>query len=114
MAAERAAGQGAPGSFDSGTGARIAIVGPAYPFRGGNALFVAHLYESLRVDHDVTVVSYRRLYPSLLFPGRTQMNLSHDPVKTTPSRQMVDSIDPLSWLRTAGRSSPPSGVKASS
>jgi len=101
VAAERAAGQGTRGSFDSGTGARIAIVGPAYPFRGGNALFVAHLYDSLRVDHDVTVVSYRRLYPSLIFPGRTQMNLSHDPVKTTPSRQMVDSIDPVSWFRTA-------------
>jgi glycosyltransferase involved in cell wall biosynthesis len=101
VAAERAAGQGAPTSFDSGTGARVAIIGPAYPFRGGNALFVAHLYDSLRVDHDVTVVSYRRLYPSWLFPGRTQMNLSRDPVKTTPSRQMVDSIDPLSWFRTA-------------
>ena len=75
--------------------ARIAIVGPAYPLRGGNALFVAHLLDALRQDHDVYVVSYSRLYPKLLFPGKTQLNVSHDPVKTTPSRQLVDSIETL-------------------
>jgi len=85
----------------TGEGARIAIVGPAYPLRGGNALFVAHLLDALRQDHDVYVVSYSRLYPKLLFPGKTQMNVSHDPVKTTPSRQLVDSINPVSWFRTA-------------
>jgi glycosyltransferase involved in cell wall biosynthesis len=84
---------------DPAESARIAIVGPAYPLRGGNALFVAHLYESLRRDHDTYVVSFKRLYPSLLFPGKTQLNLSHDPVKSTPSRQLIDSIDPFSWGR---------------
>lgn len=88
-----------PHPFESGPGARIAIVGPAYPLRGGNALFVAHLYESLETDHDVYVVSFKRLYPSVLFPGKTQMNVSRDPVKSTPSRQIIDSVDPLSWLR---------------
>ncbi len=86
-------------SFERGSGARVAIVGPAYPLRGGNALFVAHLYESLRLDHDTYVVSFKRLYPSLLFPGKTQMNLSRVPVKSTPSRQIIDSIDPASWVR---------------
>ena len=81
--------------------ARIAIVGPAYPLRGGNALFVAHLLDALRQDHDVYVISYSRLYPKLLFPGKTQINTSRDPVKTTPSRQLVDSINPISWFRTA-------------
>jgi len=87
-------------SFDC-RGARIAIIGPAYPLRGGNALFTAHLYDCLRSDHDVYVVSYKRLYPSLLFPGKTQLNVSRDPVKSTPSRQLIDSIGPLSWRRTA-------------
>ena len=79
--------------------ARIAVVGPAYPLRGGNALFVAHLYDNLRLDHDAYVVSFTRLYPSLLFPGKTQMNVSHDPVKSTPSRQIIDSINPFSWSK---------------
>jgi glycosyltransferase involved in cell wall biosynthesis len=88
-------------SFEAGTGARIVIVGPAYPLRGGNALFVAHLFDSLRVDHDVTVVSFKRLYPTLLFPGKTQMNVSREPVKTTPSRQLIDSVNPVTWFRAA-------------
>jgi glycosyltransferase involved in cell wall biosynthesis len=67
--------------------------------RGGNALFVAHLYDNLRLDHDAYVVSFTRLYPSLLFPGKTQMNVSHDPVKNTPSRQIIDSINPFSWIK---------------
>jgi glycosyltransferase involved in cell wall biosynthesis len=77
--------------------ARVAIVGPAYPLRGGNALFVAHLFDNLSIDHDAYVVSFRRLYPSLLFPGKTQLNVSHDPVKSTPSRQIIDSVNPLTW-----------------
>jgi glycosyltransferase involved in cell wall biosynthesis len=85
--------------YDPAASARIAIVGPAYPLRGGNALFVAHLYENLKRDHDAYVVSFKRLYPSLLFPGKTQLNLSRDPVKSTPSRQLIDSIDPFSWGR---------------
>ena len=88
-------------SFDADSGARIAIVGPSYPLRGGNALFVAHLYESLSVDHEVYVVSFRRLYPTLLFPGKTQMNLSRAPVKSTPSRQLIDSLNPITWVRAA-------------
>ena len=60
---------------------------------------MAHLYDSLRLDHDAYVVSFRRLYPSLLFPGKTQMNLSHDPVKNTPSRQIIDSVNPFSWFK---------------
>ena len=85
--------------YDPAAVARIAIVGPAYPLRGGNALFVAHLYENLKLDHDAYVVSFKRLYPSLLFPGKTQLNLSREPVKSTPSRQLIDSIDPFSWGR---------------
>ena len=80
------------------TEARVAIIGPAYPLRGGNALFVAHLFENLSQDHDAYVVSFKRLYPSLLFPGKTQMNVSRDPVKSTPSRQIIDSANPLTWL----------------
>lgn len=95
---ERTSGTAVPSGTSELT-AKIAIVGPAYPLRGGNALFVAHLYDSLSRDHDAYVVSFTRLYPTLLFPGKTQMNVSRDPVTSTPSRQIIDSINPASWLR---------------
>jgi glycosyltransferase involved in cell wall biosynthesis len=101
VGSEQSAGPNHQSSFEAGTGAKIVIVGPAYPLRGGNALFVAHLFDSLKVDHDVTVVSFKRLYPTLLFPGTTQMNVSRDPVKTTPSRQIIDSMNPVTWFRAA-------------
>jgi len=88
--------------------ARVAIIGPSYPFRGGNALFVAHLYESLKTDYDTYITSFKRLYPELLLPGKTQMNRSHDPVKMTPSRQLIDSIGPASWWKAARWMSEPS------
>ncbi len=81
--------------------ARIAILGPAYPYRGGPPLVVAHCYELLSAHHDVEVFSFTRLYPQFLFPGTRQEDVSKFPAKVHPVRRMIDSINPLSWLRTA-------------
>ena len=80
---------------------RIAIVGPAYPYRGGPPLVVAHLYELLSQRHEVEVFSFTRLYPALLFPGTRQEDISAHPAKVHPVRRMIDSINPRSWIRTA-------------
>ena len=79
---------------------RIVLVGTAFPMRGGIAHYVALLYQKLRDrGHYVRVLAFRRQYPSLLFPGKTQLNVSHDPVKSTPSRQMIDSVNPVTWWK---------------
>ncbi len=78
----------------------IAIVGPAHPYRGGNALFVTHLHKALSEDFEVTIVNYSLLYPGFLFPGSTQYDLSHQ-THPVPSRRLVNSINPFSWIRTA-------------
>lgn len=80
---------------------RIAIIGPAYPYRGGPPLVVAHLYEALAREHAVEVFSFTRLYPSLLFPGTRQEDVSAFPAKVHPVRRMIDSINPVTWVRTA-------------
>lgn len=79
---------------------KIVIVGPAYPYRGGNALFVAHLYEALSKSFDVEVINFTRLYPQLLFPGTRQEDVSKIPIKVHPSTRLIDSINPLSWIKT--------------
>lgn len=79
---------------------KIAIVGPAYPYRGGNALFVAHLYEALSKTFDVEVINFTRLYPQLLFPGTRQEDVSKIPIKVHSSTRLIDSINPLSWIKT--------------
>jgi glycosyltransferase involved in cell wall biosynthesis len=82
---------------------RIVLVGPSYPYRGGNALFMAYLYEALAEQFDVHFLNYTLLYPSLLFPGTTQYDTSEAPVKVVPNERVLSSINPLSWIRTARR-----------
>ncbi|MFL6216568.1 MAG: glycosyltransferase [Blastocatellia bacterium] len=56
---------------------RVTIIGPAYPLRGGIAHHTYWLRQQLMArGHDVQVISFRRLYPSLLFPGTTQQDAS--------------------------------------
>jgi glycosyltransferase involved in cell wall biosynthesis len=79
---------------------RICLVGPAHPYRGGIAHFTAMLARELRAGHEVQVVNFARLYPSLLFPGRTQFDESASAL-AVESLRVIDSINPLTWLRAA-------------
>lgn len=81
---------------------KIIIIGPVYPYRGGNALFVSFLYESLSKEYDVKIFNYKLLYPSLLFPGKTQYDVSGE-VKKIESERIINSISPFSWINTASR-----------
>lgn len=79
---------------------KIVIIGTAYPMRGGIAHYVALLYKILvKRGHDVKIISFKRQYPSIFFPGKTQQDLSkeNEPI---PSEPILDSIGPLSWIRT--------------
>jgi glycosyltransferase involved in cell wall biosynthesis len=78
----------------------IILVGPASPLRGGIAQYTDQLYLHLRKRHPVEVFTYSRLFPQLLFPGKTQFDTSNTTIGV-PSRQTLDSIGPLSWWRTA-------------
>ena len=73
---------------------KIVLIGPAYPIRGGNALFVAYLYESLSATNDVQVISYSRLYPGFLFPGVRQTDISGVAIKKHPATQIIDCLIP--------------------
>jgi len=80
---------------------KIVLVGPAYPYRGGNSLYVSHLYDILKHNYDVKVINYKLLYPSILFPGTTQQDISNFIIKTVPSDRIINSINPFTWLKAA-------------
>jgi len=82
---------------------KIIIIGPAYPYRGGNALFVTQTFDVLKNDFDVKIFNYKLLYPSLLFPGTTQFDKSKMQVFKVPSERLVNSISPLNWYKVAKR-----------
>ena len=78
---------------------KISILSAAYPFRGGIANFAALLYKELVKENDVKVFTFTRQYPSLLFPGKTQLETDKSAL-AIPSERVLDSINPLSWIKT--------------
>ena len=76
---------------------QVVVVGPAPPLRGGIAAHSAGLVEYLRAQGVVaSVASYRRLYPSLGFPGRSQRSAAPHPPW---SDEILDVLGPRSWAR---------------
>jgi glycosyltransferase involved in cell wall biosynthesis len=80
---------------------KIIIIGPAFPYRGGNSLFVSHVYDILKNKFDVKIYNYKLLYPSLLFPGKTQFDESGKTIKQAPNERLVNSINPFNWIKVA-------------
>lgn len=81
---------------------KIILIGPVYPYRGGNALFVTHTYEALKNNFDIKIYNYKLLYPSFLFPGTTQFDKSKEQVFQVSNDRVINSINPLNWIKTAG------------
>jgi len=75
---------------------RYCVVGPAYPLRGGIAHHTTLLCRHLAEKHEVQAVAFKRLYPGVLFPGRSQNDPSTQPC-TFPSSPLIDSLDPRTW-----------------
>lgn len=80
---------------------RIALVGPTYPYRGGISHYTTLLCRALRESHEVKFISFKRQYPKLFFPGKTDKDPSSKPVKVDEVDYIIDSLNPLSWLRAA-------------
>lgn len=80
---------------------KIIVIGPAYPYRGGNSLFISYLYDILKDKFQVKIYNYRLLYPTLLFPGTTQFDKSEKIIKKVPNIRIINSISPFNWIRVA-------------
>jgi D-inositol-3-phosphate glycosyltransferase len=76
---------------------KIIILSTAYPLRGGIAHFIGLLYKELAKTNEVKVITFKRQYPSILFPGKSQVE-SGDTVEQIPTEVLVDSINPFNWL----------------
>lgn len=82
---------------------KISFLSTFYPYRGGIAQFNALLYRQLEKDHELSAITFKRQYPSLLFPGKTQYVSSEDKADAIPARRMLDTMNPLTYITTATR-----------
>lgn len=77
----------------------IVIIGPAHPYRGGIALFNERLALAFQEDnHTVEIITFHLQYPSILFPGKTQLSDDSAP-ENLKITQQINSINPLNWLK---------------
>lgn len=80
---------------------KIAILGPAHPFRGGIAQGNHRLAQELvRQGHQVEIYTFTLQYPSWLFPGKTQYSPDSAP-ENLRIRRVLSSLNPISWFKTA-------------
>lgn len=74
---------------------RVAVVGPTHPHKGGVASHTTTLaHELADAGHEVTLVSWSHLYPSLLYPGEQAVPGGAPDVEPFPR-----TIRALSWAR---------------
>ncbi len=80
---------------------KIALVGPVHPYRGGIAHYTTLLASHLSKRHQMRIISFRRQYPSWLFPGRSDRDPSRAPLKVSNVSYTLDPLWPPSWISTA-------------
>ena len=78
---------------------RVAIVGPVYPFRAGIAYCTTRLAEELRKTNEVSIHSFSRQFPGLLYPGGDDVDPTLEPKRPPAARFALDVMNPLTWLR---------------
>ncbi len=80
---------------------RLVVIGPVWPYRGGIAQHTALLVRALRAQgHAVRLLTFRRLYPAWLFPGRTVLDPSAEPV-AVEAEPVVAPLWPPTWRAAA-------------
>lgn len=78
---------------------KIIVLGTAWPYRGGIALFNERLAREFQKENDeVITYTFTLQYPSFLFPGKTQYSEEPAPQDMTIVRK-VSSVNPFNWIK---------------
>ena len=76
---------------------RISFLSVFPPYRGGISEHSSLIYKHLIKNNKVQALNFKKLYPSLFFPGKTQYNVSS---KESIGSRVIDSVNFISWIKT--------------
>ena len=77
---------------------KIAIVGPAHPYRGGLASIMESMAREFQSrGSEVDILTFTLQYPKILFPGKSQ-TVDTPPPTDLNIRRRVSTVNPLSWI----------------
>lgn len=83
--------------------AKVVIIGPAHPLRGGLATFNQRLAKQFMDEgHKCSIYSFSLQYPGFLFPGKTQYTDEPAPDNIT-IHTVINSVNPFNWLKIGNR-----------
>ncbi len=76
---------------------KLSIIGPVYPYRGGISTYTSELCQRLiSSGHALQVMTYKRMYPKLLYRGRSITDDSLPVLGKDPLR-VIDPYNAASW-----------------
>ena len=79
------------------------LIGPAYPFRGGISNTNHELIREIqKKDKNSLIITFKKLYPKFIFPGKNQFSNEKKPAEINIERH-ISSYNPISWIKTAKR-----------
>jgi len=81
---------------------KIVVIGPTPPYRGGISHHNVNLLTSLSSsENDVLSISFSRLYPKFLYPGKNDKDLTQKIFEN--SEPVIDMLNPFSWYKSYQR-----------
>lgn len=81
---------------------RICIVGPSKRFLSGISYYTIRLANAMSMEKDVSVVCFRQLLPTFLFPGKSHVGKNISDLNFSPNIPVFDGMDynnPLTWIQ---------------
>lgn len=77
---------------------RIVLIGPVYPYKGGIAHYTGLLYQALKKEYDVVLVSYKMQYPKFLYK-KEQKDYSDSLFRIESTRYLLNTANPFNIVR---------------
>jgi glycosyltransferase involved in cell wall biosynthesis len=76
---------------------KISIIGPVHPYRGGIAQYTEALTKALKKKCEVYSISFKKLYPEILYPGKSDKVAPLSEAKVKNVDYILSATSPRSW-----------------
>ena len=80
---------------------KIVTIGPVYPYRGGISQYGSLLIKELEKSYEVKSMSFSLMYPSILYPGKSQKDYSTVFDINSEVSYIINTVNPVSYVKTA-------------
>ena len=75
---------------------KISFLSAFPPYRGGISKHSSLIYSYLSEKYDIQAINFKKLYPDIFFPGKSQYDYSQINI----GKRTLDSINPFTWIKT--------------